>query len=189
MFSPSSAVPQTMFSPSSTVPQTMFSHLVGDGAPHDVLAVVSAERAPDDVLALVVGERAPDDVGGPGVGGRLQHAALDAVIAPDDLTAPHPRMRVRLSGLRALEVARELDGALRVQEAGALRQRVVVPRLRGVLKDRLHQVRLERRVRLEHQRDGAGNDRRRHAGAAQAQVRPARREPGALEQDTRPWSR
>ena len=42
---------------------------------------------------------------------------------------------------------------------------------RGVLQDRLDQVRRQRRVRLQHQRDGAADDRRRHAGAAQAQVR------------------
>ncbi len=91
-------------------------------------------------------------------------------------------MRIVSAGNGVLEVAGELDRALRVEEAGALRQRVVVTRLRGVLKDGLHQIRLERRVRLEHQRDRAGNDRRRHAGAAQAQIRPQRREPVALEQ-------
>ena len=88
-------------------------------------------------------------------------------------------------GCGALEVARELDRALRVQEARTLRQRVVVPRLRGVLQDGLHQVRLERRIRLQHQRDRAGHDRRGHAGAAQAQIRPVRRAAAAAREQVR----
>ena len=39
----------------------------------------------------------------------------------------------------------------------------------GVLKDRLYCIRRQRRIGLEHQRDGAGHHGRGHAGAAQAQ--------------------
>ena len=67
---------------------------------------------------------------------------------------------------------REAHGAERVQEARALPQRAVAPvPLRGVLQDRLDEVRRQLRVGLEHQRDRAADDRCRHAGAAQRQVR------------------
>ena len=49
---------------------------------------------------------------------------------------------------------RSSSAPLRVQEAGALRQRVDARQvLRGELQDRLHRVRRQRRIGLEHQRD------------------------------------
>src|SRR6185436_14177403 len=70
------------------------------GAPDDVVAVEGG--APDDVVAgvhraphdVVTGHphrlgHAPDDVGAPGVRGRRHHAAGQAMVAPDDLAAPH----------------------------------------------------------------------------------------------------
>ena len=55
------------------------------------------------------------------------------------------------------EALRELHGAARIQESGALRQGVVARLVfGGVLQDRFHQIRRERRVRLHHQRDRAG---------------------------------
>ena len=67
---------------------------------------------------------------------------------------------------------RQLHGAARIQESGALRQVVVTgPVLRRVLQNRLDEIRRQRRVGLEHQRDRAGHDGRRHARAAQAQIR------------------
>ena len=56
---------------------------------------------------------------------------------------------------------------------------VLVALLGGELEDRLHRVRRQRRIRLEHQRDRPGDDRRRHARAAQAQVRLADRSSAA----------
>ena len=67
---------------------------VGDRAPDDVVArrrcprrcsrSRRAERAPDDVVAVVVGA-VPQTMLRPRRCRRLDHAALDAVVAPDDL--------------------------------------------------------------------------------------------------------
>ena len=115
MFSPPSTVPQTMLSPSSAdVPQTMFSPSPHERAPHDVLAAPSRE-APQTVLTFQA------------FAARLEDAVPDLVVAPDDRLAPRaPRCGYALPGLRGREEARQVDGARRVQEARALRQRVVV---------------------------------------------------------------
>ena len=150
------------------------------GAPHDVVAartcptrrcrrediVPHTTLSPVDVQRL---RRAPDDVVAHAFARRLDDAARQPVVAPDESggsrpTAPasgrRPRVRVEL---------RQAHGAERVEEAGALPQRAVAGiRLRGVLQDRLDQVRRQVRIRLQHQRDRAADDRRRHAGAAQA---------------------
>ena len=94
------------------------------------------------------------------------------MVAPDEVLAPHLLDRHFVARLRVRVEPREPNGADGIQEARALRQRVVAGvRLRGVLQDRLHGIGRQARVRLDHQGDRAGNDRRRHAGAAQAQVR------------------
>ena len=53
----------------------------------------------------------------------------------------------------------------------------VVPAVtfRRVLQNRFHRIRRQRGIGLQHQRDGSGHDRRRHAGPAQAQIRKVRR--------------
>ena len=94
------------------------------------------------------------------------------MIAPDDTLAPETLHRHALAGLRGRVEAREADGTERVEKAGALNERVVaLIDLRGVLKDRLDRIRRQARVRLQHQRDRAGDDRSRHAGSTEAQVR------------------
>ena len=115
--------------------------------------------------------RAPHDVGAPGVTARIQCAARQALVAPDDLAAPRVRGRVGLTGPRGAEELRELHRPLRVEEAAALRQCVVVVDLGGVLQDCLDQVRRKRGVCLQHQRHRAADDRCGHAGARERQVR------------------
>ena len=97
------------------------------------------------------------------------------MVAPDKVAAPHLLHRHLVARLRVRVEAREPDGADGVQEARALGQAVVAAVLSGVLQDRLHRVRRERRVRLQHQRDRAGDDGRRHARAGEAQIRKVRR--------------
>ena len=87
------------------------------------------------------------------------------------------------AGRRRRVEARQTDGADRVEEAGTLRQGVVAGiLLRGVVENRLHRVGCERRICLKHQRNGAGDDRRRHARAAEAQIRKIRRRDRTREQ-------
>src|SRR5579872_4735791 len=165
---PPQSVPQTTLSPSS-VPQTMLSPSVS--VPHTMLSIVGA---PDDVVPIVAEcfGGPPDDIGGPRIGGRLDGAALQTVAAPDDLPAPDRLNRHGLAGAVAGEVAGQPDGAERVQEPCALPQRTVAGvRLCGVLQNGLHEVRREVRIRLEHQGDGAADDRRGHARPAQREIR------------------
>ena len=87
------------------------------------------------------------------------------------------------AAVRGAEEACELHRSLRVEEAGALRQHVIGRiDLRGVLQDRLHHVRRQRRVGLQHQRDGSAHHRRRHAGTRQAQIRLVAAAERALQQ-------
>ena len=87
----------------------------------------------------------------------MMHAARQPVVAPDDLAAPDRCTGMRSPGCAVRVEPRQAHGAERVEEAGALRQRVVARiLLRGVLQDRLDQVRRQRRIRLQHQRDRAG---------------------------------
>ena len=91
------------------------------------------------------------------------------------MTSPGSRRGRRCGDPKNL---RQPNGAKRVQQAGALREgRLAARASRGVLQDRLDRVRRQVGIRLEHQRDRAGDDRRRHARAAQAQVRLVRRLP------------
>ena len=148
MLSPSSAVPQTMLSPSS-VPQTMLSQSASPQAvPHTMLSPSSVLATPQLVPtrnALAFGSSEPLPRRWLPQMMCLLHIFWTGTVAP---------------GCRGRVETREADGADGVQEAGALRQRVVVRiLLRGVLQDRLHRVRRQVRVRLEHQRDGAGDDR------------------------------
>src|SRR5262249_31129556 len=125
---------------------------VGAGAPHDVQAiVVTAVDAPDDVARVVrvdtpddvlaIARRAlhaPDDVLFRGVLGNapigaeadrvsegIEEAARQQVIAPEDVPAPDPLHWDRLTGTRGRVDPREPHGAHRVEEAGALSERVV----------------------------------------------------------------
>ena len=155
-------------------------HHVAGGGPGGRIAlvlIVAARHAPGNRFARRCPRVAPGDTQLPRVGVRAEHAAGDAAVAPDDLAAPAHRVGGKLRQNRhARERARELHRAARVEEPGALRQVVVAgARFGGVLEDRLHHVRRERRVGLEHQRDGAADDRRGHARAGQAEVRLARR--------------
>src|SRR5258708_3154042 len=132
----------------------------------------SARR--DVVAGAGLGD-APRCADGERVGVHLRHAGTEAMGAPDDVLAPHLLDGDLVARLRRGVEAGEANRADGVQEAGALRQRVVAGiLLRRVLQDRLHRVRRERGIRLQHQRDGAGDDRRRHAGAAEAQIRERR---------------
>ena len=84
--------------------------------------------------------------------------------------------------MRTPEELRQLHGPLRIQKACALGERVVVVGLRGVLKDGLHQVRRQKGVRLQHQRDRPADHGRGHARAGQRQVRLVRRRQSPVEQ-------
>ena len=113
----------------------------------------------------------PDDVERPGIAGRADRTTRNAVAAPVDLAAPPLCMRIAFPGAGVREEAREINGALGVEEAAALAKRMDVRlKLRGVLQDRLDEVWRKRGIGLEHQRDRAGNNRRRHAGPGQRQV-------------------
>ena len=73
----------------------------------------------------------------------------DAAIAPEDVFAPRPHVRIVIALVRDGKVAGQADGAERVEEAGALREVVVVAiDLRGELQDGLHGVGREIRIRL-----------------------------------------
>src|SRR5688572_31861565 len=65
---------------------------------------------------------------------------------------------------RGREESRELHGAPGVEPPGSLREGVVVGmRLRRVLQDRLHLVRCQLRIGLQHERDSTAHDRSGHA--------------------------
>ena len=121
------------------------------------------------------------------------HALAPGVSTPP-VTRRFPQISWRLhrrrDGMRRRRWRREkpgeLDRAPRVEEPGALGQRVVAVAIRGVLKNRLDRIGGQRRVGLQHQRDGPGDDRRRLAGPAQTQVREVRRGDGARQQGRRP---
>ena len=171
MFSPTLAVPHTMFSPravphtmfpkssvdephtmfpnsSDDVPQTMFSPS-RRSVPHTMFSPPESRDAPQTVLlfhAFAAGRRTPDSI--------LWLAQMMDLL--------HARcVGYRLPGLRGCVEPRQIDRAAAVQEAGAFGQRVVVLVLRRVFDDGLHQVRRQLRVRLNHQRGGARNDRAR----------------------------
>ena len=78
------------------------------------------------------------------------------------------RRRSGIAGERLSPAARRRARSGTRRPASGRRSRAV---LGGVLQDRLDEVRRQRRIRLEHQRDGARDDRGRHARAAQAQIR------------------
>ena len=138
----------------------MLSHVdVEQAVPHTMLSPSARSAVPHTMLVAQRGAV------------RLDDAAGQLVVAPENRAAPRARPRVPVARVRVREELRELHGALGVQEAGALRQRVVAVVLRGVLDDGLHEVRREVRIRLKHQRRRPRHHRRRHAGAAQAQVR------------------
>src|SRR5262249_59237263 len=66
--------------------------VAGRGAPDDVVGVArrrAASRAPDDVVAIVGSGHAPRGTDTEGIGAQTQHAAAKAVVAPDDVLAPH----------------------------------------------------------------------------------------------------
>ncbi len=108
----------------------------------------------------------------PGVRPRVQKAAGDQVVAPDDVAAPRGLDRHARAGLRAPVEARKTDRAQDVEKAGALLQRVVIGKpLRGELQDRFDEIGRQLRIRLQHQRDRAGHLRRGHARSAHAQIR------------------
>src|SRR5207249_1686538 len=86
----------------AATPHHVVARRVGTAAaPHDVVKVtdqivgggaavgVAALAAPDDVVAFVGLPRAPHDAQAIGVRARLQLAALDHVVAPEDVLAPH----------------------------------------------------------------------------------------------------
>ena len=162
-----------MLSPSAIVPHTMLSPSLA--ACH--------RRAPDDVVAIGGVLAMPHTTfARPGIRLGQDDAARQAVVAPQDLAAPDRLRRHPVARLRIRVELRQAHGAERVEEPGALPQRVVARvLLRGVLENRLDQVRRQVRIGLQHQRDRPADDRRRHAGAAQAQIRlgaerdPARR--------------
>src|SRR5207302_732877 len=80
------------------------------GAPHDVVAVTAAALgAPHDVVACIAEGfgRAPHDVRRPGIGSGPDEAALQPVIAPDDLLAPDLLHRHAVAGLLCRVVASE----------------------------------------------------------------------------------
>ena len=156
MLSPSPAVPQTMLSPSLAVPHTMLSPvevpqtMLSPSAPDDVVAVLSA---PDDVVAVHLAcptrccrrsfglGGAPRRVQRPRVAGRQDARRPTADGCPRRCCLLHMLLAgIPLARLRGRVEACEPDGAERVEESGALRQRVVaVVGLRRVLQDRFDQ--------------------------------------------------
>ena len=159
------------------------------GAPHDVRGpndVVAGRRAagsaPHDVLTAEGRRAAPRDVRIPRGAARIERPAAQELVAPDDLFAPRVGSRVRVARVRTSEELRQLHGPLRIQKACTLGERVVVVGLRGVLKDGLHQVRRQKGVRLQHQRDRTADHGRGHARAGQRQIRLVRRRQSPVEQ-------
>ncbi len=96
------------------VPQTMFVALVGERCPRRCSRSRLAQSVPQTMFSPSSSAAVPQTMfERPGVAGRLDHAALEAVVAPDDLAAPHPtRAGTRSPACGVREVARELDGAL-----------------------------------------------------------------------------
>ena len=127
-------------------------------APDDVVA--TSRGAPDDVVAAA--HRAPARCcrrssaasrrrpRRPSCAPRrspcgLMTPPVERVVAPENLAAPHRLRRHPVAGLARHVELRQAHRAERVEEAGALRQRVVARiHLRGVLQDRLDQVRRQR---------------------------------------------
>src|SRR5262249_52996996 len=83
--------------------------------PPDVVALLrAARRAPHDVVAFTGRGRAPHRVGRPGAALRLDDAALDLVVAPQDRLAPGVAVGILVPRLRLVQVLRELHRAERV---------------------------------------------------------------------------
>ena len=116
----------------------------------------------------------PRRVRRPRVRAGVQRSAADAVRAPDDLAC------ARLTS-RPASAPQPVDRRMRASSTAPRAFRNPAPcvswlyssRLGRGLENRLHRIRRQRGVRLQHQRDRPRDDRRRHARAAQAQVRLA----------------
>src|SRR3954462_14754090 len=91
------------------------------------------------------------------------------MVGPDE--TPRPGTRSVYLDQWIGERAGELNRACGVEKAGALRQRVgAVIAFGRVLQNRLDRVRRQSRVGLQHECDGAGNDRSGHARSSQAEI-------------------
>ena len=173
-------VPHTMLSPSLAVPQTMLSPSL-EPCPTRCCRRRSRASSPRPTRRRV---RHAFAVG-------LSTPPLEHVVAPDDVLAP--ASSAPASSSPAARSRRTAPGARRRACSGSRR-----PGAAGCspdtscavyCEDRLDQVRRQVRIRLQHQRDRAADDRRRHARAAQAQIRqsdtgstPCRRSSDAAQQ-------